>query len=273
VNQKPPLSYLLAFAWTVGAAMCLLWLVHLGVALRPASSTDVVQLGGIEALVFVLGVFGVLGLHGVDAPLGRSLGLRPTHPALTLLGLTLGFVAHFPAESVDAFVDRYFPESAADLAAEATLLTASSPARLVMVLLVVACVGPLVEELFFRGALFGTLRKNHRLFGTAFVTAVCFVVGHLDYRKWPALAVVAIVLGQLRAVSGSLLPSLAMHVAFNAVTVLAFFTGEVSSAPAPRIEAIPVVAGWITTSALMLAVQYFGSRAPQARRGRAEDAE
>lgn len=273
MTRRLPISYPLAFGWTLGAASCLFWLVQLSVSMRPSAAADVVQLGAVEALVFMVGVLGVLSLHGRDAPLLVSLGLRPTHPALVILGVALGLATHFPAESIDVLVERHIPDAAKDLAAEATLLSASSPLRLVIVLAIVACVGPLVEELFFRGALFGALRHTHSAVGTAVVSGVCFVVGHANYRKWPALAIVALVLTHLRAASGSLLPSLAMHVAFNAVTVLAFFTGQVSVEHLPTIDVVPAVTGGIVTCALMLAVQFVAMRAEDARRGRAEDAE
>jgi membrane protease YdiL (CAAX protease family) len=260
----------MAFAWTLGAASCLLWLARLGVALRPSSATDIVQIGAIEALVFVLGMTGILALHGREAPLGASLGLRPTHAALFVLGLALGFAAHFPAEAVDTVVRHFAPESAEDVAAESALIAAGSPPRLVLVLFVVACVGPLVEELFFRGALFGALRQSHSLFGATATTAACFVVGHLNYRRWPALVVVSVVLSHLRAVSGSLLPSLAMHVAFNAVTVLAFFVG--GSAEAEPMGLIPMIAGTAATALLVIAVQRIAARVDAAKLGRLEDA-
>lgn len=274
MSKRLPISYPLAFGWTMGSAACLFWLLQLSVSLRPSAATDVVQLGAVEALVFLLGVLGVLSLHGRDAPLLASLGIRPTHPALVILGVALGFASHFPAESIDILVERRLPGAAEDLAAEATLLSASSPLRLVLVLFVVACVGPLVEELFFRGALFGALRHTHGAIGAATVSGLCFVLAHIsNYRKWPALAVVALVMSHLRAASGSLLPSLAMHVAFNAVTVLAFFTGQVSLGHAPTLDVVPTVAGSLVTVGLMLGVQFIAMRAEDARRGRAEDAE
>ncbi len=273
MTPRLPLSYALAVAWTLGSATFLGWLVHASVVLRPSSASDVVQLGAVEALVFVLGVLGVLALHGRDAPLSSTLGMRPVNPLLLVLGLGLGFVAHFPAEAVDSLVQRFSPESPEDVAFEAALLTAGTPLRLIVVLFIVACVGPLVEELFFRGALFGALRRDHSLVGTAAVTALCFVVGHLNHRKWPALAIVAAVMTHLRAVSGSLLPCLAMHVAFNAVTVLAFFTGEASPGAAPKIDVVPTVLGSLATALLVAGVQIVATRTEESRRGRAEDVE
>jgi membrane protease YdiL (CAAX protease family) len=241
-------------------------------AVRPSAATDLVQIGAIEALVFLLGVLGVLSLHGREAPLSASLGLRPTHPLLLALGLGLGIATHFPAEGVDSVVQRFFPESAEELAAESALLAAGSPLRLVLVLFVVACVGPLVEELFFRGALFGALRQHHSMLGSASVTAACFVVGHLNYRHWPALIIVAVVLSHLRAASGSLLPSLAMHVAFNAVTVLASF-GADGLGSSQTLGLVPIIVGTGVTLLLVLLVQQVSSRVDVARAGRVEDAE
>ena len=74
MTPRTPLSYLLALWWTLGAAACLSWVLHLSVVLRPAAAGDVVQLGAVEALVFVLGVLGVVALHGPDVPLSASLG-------------------------------------------------------------------------------------------------------------------------------------------------------------------------------------------------------
>jgi uncharacterized protein len=272
VTRPVPMSVALAFGWTLGAAFLLWAVLSASVAFRPSSATDVVQLGGIEALVFVASVLWVLRTHGADGPLGSSLGIRRTHPALPALGILLGFALHWPAESIDALLERLLPESAEDMAAEAALLSAGTPGRVVLVLVVIACVGPLVEELFFRGALFGVLRKTHSLGATTAVVSVCFVVGHLNVRRWPALSVVAIAITYLRAASGSLLPSLALHVAFNTVTVLAFATGAATLGPS-KIEPIPAIGGSIATVGLLFAVEYVASHAAIARRGRAEDRE
>jgi hypothetical protein len=273
VKDGVPFSYPLAIAWTGLSAVLLSTLLRASVFVRPAAALDIVQLGAVEALVFVASVLFVLRLHAPQASLRAALGIRATHPALLVLGMGLGFVLHFPAESIDALVERFNPTPDKELAEKAALLTAHSPGRVVVLLLVVACVGPLVEELFFRGAIFGALRRAHSMFGTTAVTALCFVIGHLDYRMWPALSIVAIAMTHLRAVSGSILPSLALHVAFNAVTVLALVTGASSVTTPPEFELLPAAVGWMATFVLMFGVQYVASRAEDARRGRAEDAE
>ncbi len=274
MNDRVPFTYFFAIAWTALAATVLRILLSALVTVRPSAAYDLVSLGGVEALVFVAAVLAVQGLHGrVDEPLSRALGLRPTHPALTALGVALGFATHFPAELVDALFQRFVPTPEEEIAARTALLSAGTPLRLAMILFVVACVGPLVEELFFRGALYGALRRKKPLFGATLVTAFCFVIGHLDFRLWPALVVVALVMSYLRSVSGSLMPSLSMHVAFNAATELAIVSGQTPPAGSPRIEVWPTAVGSAVTLVLLFGVQYVASRAKQARRGRAEDAE
>ena len=54
----------------------------------------------------------------------------------------------------------------------------------------------------------------------AVVTGIGFTICHFDPRQWVAILLVAAILGLLRATSGSLWPSLAAHVGFNAVTIV-----------------------------------------------------
>jgi membrane protease YdiL (CAAX protease family) len=273
VNRGFPISYVLAFGWTLASAVVLMSLHAVSISFRPSAATDIVNLGAIEALVFVGGTFVLLQLHARDMSLQKALGLRPTHPALFVLGALVGIALHFPAESVDAWVQRVRPTPVEELAARAALLRPATLGGLIVVLVVVACVAPFVEEMFFRGALYGGLRRANALVGTCVVSAACFVVGHLDYIMWPALTVVAAAMTYLRAVSGSLFPSLATHVAFNAFSVLSVAIGGVDPTAATKIGLLPTACGWAVTAALMFAVRYVALRASVARRGRAEDAE
>lgn len=274
MNERVPFSYLLAIAWTMMSGIALRMFLGGLVELRPNAAYDIVSLGAIEAIVFLGGVLAVLTIHGrPDVPLRTALGIRPTHPALSALGLCLGIATHWSAETLDSLFQRFVPTPEEEIAARMALLSAPSPLRFALVLFVVACAGPFVEELFFRGAIYGSLRRTRPFLGAVLVTSFCFVVGHLDVRMWPALTVVALVMSYLRAASGSLLPSLAMHVSFNAATVLAVATGQVPPPGPPKIEPIAAALGWGSTLGLVFAVRYVALRAREARRGRAEDAE
>jgi membrane protease YdiL (CAAX protease family) len=254
VTVPLPLGHGLAFGWAMVAALSLQLVIGGFVEVRPSAATDVVTLGAAEALVFVAAVFGLLWLHGTDQPPSRQLALRPTHAGMVIVGLLLGFALHFPAESVRQLVERLWPTPEDVLAERAALLEGGTPLRAAMVLLVVGCVGPLVEELFFRGALYGLLRRTHAVVASTLTTAVAFVVTHLDPRLWLPLAVVSAVLGFVRAAAGSLLPGLGLLVVFNAVTVVAIQTGASSASTVEEIPAELLIPGWITTGILLVGV-------------------
>jgi membrane protease YdiL (CAAX protease family) len=240
--------------------------------LRPAAARDIVHLGGVTALVFVLGILGVVALHGRDAPLREALGVRPARPALLGIAVALGVSLHWPAGAIESLSQRFMPTPKETIEARLSLLSTASPSDLALLVLVVACVGPLVEELFFRGALYGALRRRYSLVGASVAVAVCFVVGHLDVYAWLPLAAVSIAMTHLRAMTGSLLPPLATHMTFNAVTVLGVSTAPVHEIEVPPLEVLPALVGTSVTLLLMGLVHYVSRRAPTARRARAEDA-
>jgi membrane protease YdiL (CAAX protease family) len=266
------MSLVAAFVWTFVATMLLITGIQLTAAVRPGSQTDLVNLGTWEALVYGVGAFAVLRVHAPEQRGLPAAGIRHTHAGLIVLGLALGLALQIPAESLRQLVETVWPPSEPELVARAALFSVDSAARVAVIMLVAACLVPLVEEVFFRGVLFSALRRFHGGLTTAIVVAVCFVVSHADTSNWLPLALVAFVLSHLRLVSGSLLPCLALHVGFNAVTVASVLTG-ISSVTSPLDLAWWMVGlGWIVTIGLVVAVQSLGGRSPEARDAREQDA-
>lgn len=84
----------------------------------------------------------------------------------------------------------------------------------------VCLASPLLEELFFRGAVQGTLRP----FGprmAILLTTILFTLLHSHLWDLPAVFLLSLLLGYVAEVSGSLLPCVLLHFANNAY---AFFT-------------------------------------------------
>jgi len=269
--EERPLSYAVAFGWALLAYFLLANLGQLSVILRPGAATDIVHLGAVEALAFTVATYALLRVHAARRPMPVALGLRPTHPALSILGLALGVSLQLPTASLGQLVESVAPAPEALLRSRAALLTADTAGQLVAILAVTACVGPLVEELFARGAMYGALVRHHPVVGAAGVTAICFVALHGDWRNWLPLLLVAGVLAHLRAAGGSLLPCLALHVAFNTSTVLAFFTGMASVTRPVHLGWPFVAAGWLATGGLAFAVQWVATRSQEAAAARLED--
>jgi membrane protease YdiL (CAAX protease family) len=87
-----------------------------------------------------------------------------------------------------------------------------------IVLAVVAA--PVVEEMIFRGMLYPAVRQMAGRFVAIGVTSALFGVAHGQPAVWAPLAVLGAVLAWLVESTGSVLPCIAAHAAFNGLTVL-----------------------------------------------------
>jgi membrane protease YdiL (CAAX protease family) len=166
-------------------------------------------------------------------------------------------------------MEKVFPSDDAELLRRAYLFRSDTLAEMIGLLVVVCLVGPLVEELFFRGALYGRMSRASVPLAAA-TTGLLFVFTHTDFRAWPALVVVSGVLSILRALGGSLLPCVALHVAFNTVGVLALVT-HTASATSPLDASPPLVlSSWFGAAVLIIVLLRLSEHDLTAR-ARAED--
>lgn len=105
--------------------------------------------------------------------------------------------------------------------------------RLALVI-VVTSVGPLVEEILFRGVLLSALTKRWRIGWSVAISSLLFAVSHLPSMQWqwyalPDLMLLASVLAWLRLRTGSLWPSVLAHGVNNLLAVAAWFAAAVSA--------------------------------------------
>ena len=242
-------SWPLAFGWTALVTSGL-WLgltaVFLALGRR---ANDIVVLGLTQVLVYliVLTAFG----YAVGTPVRELLALRRAPPLLCLAAAALGAALQVPATLLSDLVERFFPTPPAELAARVARITPHSVAHGITIFLVVAGLGPCVEEFFFRGALFGALRRSHGALGTLWVVSLCFVLGHLDLRLFLPLLVAALALGQVREQSGSIWPGLALHAAFNASTLSFVFAGATPGGKSPDFPLFAAVSGCVLSVLLL----------------------
>lgn len=150
-----------------------------------------------------------LGLHAVaaDAPRGLLIGVACQLVLVPLVTLP-----------VFLFTDA----DQADLEAPARELTEKAEGLGVLALvLVVAIMAPIAEEVFFRGMLQRTLARSLPIWPAMLLTSVLFGISHFQALQLPALAAFGLVLSLLAHRSGRLGPSIWAHVGFNATTVVA----------------------------------------------------
>ena len=103
----------------------------------------------------------------------------------------------------------------------------SLPLRVPLALLVVS-VGPLVEELLFRGVLLSAFSRYLGAAGSVVLTALVFACVHLPdlsflWYALPNLALLGLVLGWLRVQSGSIWPAVLAHGMNNLLAVVSWF--------------------------------------------------
>ncbi len=259
-------SPLLALAWT-GLITVTLWLALAFVFLALGQrGNDIAWLGltQVGVYAFVLSAFAL----SLGVPLRPLLALRPASFAVCLAAALLGVALQIPATLVSNAVEHFFPTPAAELARRLARITPHSAVHAVVIGGLVAGLGPLLEELFFRGALFGALRQRHSAQVTLWVTALCFVLGHLDFRLFFPLLVAALALGQVREQTGSVWPGVALHSAFNATTLAAIFQGALPKGNPPPIPVSVAVLGCLLALGLFLLVRSLALSSPVAQNAR-----
>jgi hypothetical protein len=98
---------------------------------------------------------------------------------------------------------------------------------LLQALVLDVAVGPVFEELLFRGALFAALLRRWGVAVAAVVPSVLWGAIHLQYEAWylASIAGSGVVLAIIRWKSGSLYAPLALHSGFNFVATLDWYLG------------------------------------------------
>jgi membrane protease YdiL (CAAX protease family) len=252
-----PMSPLIAALWTIA-----LWLlgnvcVALTEAARPGALSDIVSLGTCEVLATSLVAFAMVRVHARDASLRATFGLRP----LSLLHVALSVAAGAglcPVLSTldDVIVKRWPYNDPEALESMQKLLSASSRLALVVGVFVVI---PLARELFFRGILFGELRRATSSVVAGVATAAFFAASSFGgWRTMPMAFVLGLALARVRAQSGSVIAAIALHWAFWSVEGIPILLGRDPAADVTY----PTrwIAGGAVIAALSLAVIGSGKR-------------
>ena len=237
-----------AVAWTVAATAglsCALTLVVIGFGRR----VDIVPLG--LAQVGVYGAASILFASWQKRPLRELLALRVVPFRSCLVAAALGVVLQFPSTLLANVIERFFPVPDSVLAHRLALITPHSIAHGVAIVLIVSLVGPCVEEFFFRGVLFGALRRGYSAFVAMAVVSLCFVLAHMDLHMLLPLLPAAWLMAEVREQSGSIWPGLSLHAAFNSLTLLGVFGGFVTAGRPPPVPPALALLGCLATAGLL----------------------
>ena len=192
-------------------------LIVFGLAL-PVIGYAVVRLLPNREMMTVLGAFFLIGLLAVIvavAPLGKAafpaLGLRPANWKYPVLG---AFGTLFLSVAVSQIgIEPQGMKQVIEVVRE--------PHELILSLLLLSVLAPIVEELVFRGLLYGWIAGRWGGTPALIVSSLAFAAAHWEPAHIILVLPLGFLFGWLRRRTDSLLPSLFSHVVNNGFALLA----------------------------------------------------
>ncbi|OGX39783.1 MAG: hypothetical protein A3C53_05455 [Omnitrophica WOR_2 bacterium RIFCSPHIGHO2_02_FULL_68_15] len=158
-----------------------------------------------------------LGLHG--PPWSRQI-------AAGLHGYLLWLPLFLAAGGLVMLVSRWWALEPTPQPVVVMLLQESRPRLLMALMGLVAVVGPVAEEIVFRGVVYAALRRRWGVRWGLAGSAVLFAGLHADPLAFGPILVLGLLLGWLYEQTGSLLPSMTVHVAHNSVMLITALTAR-----------------------------------------------
>jgi len=159
-----------------------------------------------------------------------GLGLTGTNPVLILVGVAVGLMTPLAGGALTKLLagDHDVSQTVTEIA------EGSSVGMRVLLVVAVISIGPFVEEVLFRGALFSALRRWVPPAWAIAIVAAAFAMVHLPDLHWqwyalPNLALLGAMCAWLRVISGSLWPAVAAHAANNLLATVAWFVASQAS--------------------------------------------
>jgi membrane protease YdiL (CAAX protease family) len=169
-------------------------------------------------LGMLIGLLAVLGPRGIR----DQLAFRYTSLTHVILALVAWLVGSTTAVAVTALLVPLMGQPQSN--AEQALSLGSDPFFLAVMVLTVCLVGPLAEELLFRGALLGWLLGWCPGPVAVGISAALFAGVHLIPTLLPFLFVLGVAAGLVRWLTGSTFNSLVVHVCQNTLAVALVLT-------------------------------------------------
>jgi sodium transport system permease protein len=199
-------------------------------------STVAIQLGMILAPCLVMATF-------MTASVRRALRLEASHPFDLSIALVLGLTLHPAYMLLSAAIQHEFQLGAdtRELLVYVDSLIAAAP--LWSVLLILAVIPAICEELAFRGFIFGGLIRQNGVLRAILVSSIFFGLSHGVLQQTIGATIMGLVLGLIAWRTGGVLCGIVLHMTHNSLTMIVARAGK-----AP--ESVPSQLDWIlqTTS-------------------------
>lgn len=185
-----------------------------------------------SALVYALAIGLVLGVPWLIKrrykTTRQDLGLQRLPSWMDLVWAPAGLVTYFILTAIVAVLAMSFlPFVDYTQVQETGYAGISGQTEYVLAFIMLVIVAPFAEELLFRGYLFGKLRKYTPLWVAILITSLLFAFVHFQWNVGLDVFALSIVLCLLRVVSGSLWPSILLHMMKNGIAYYFLFINPI----------------------------------------------
>jgi hypothetical protein len=270
------MSLATAVGWISGVTLLFILLLGVIVDLRPAAKNDLISAFGCQAAAYLLGLFAILRIHAPRAEIREFIGLRPTHAGFYALAVLLGTALQAPVSALYEAIEKRWPSPDEGDAGLLRIIADAPLAEKIALVAVLVALGPLLEEVLFRGALTRPLRRRHGPAVVIFGTALLFALAHFEPQKFVPIGLFGVALGVLRLVSGSLVPCILLHATYNAIPLVAILATAPGEGQDAASADIPLPAWLVAVSSAvaagLLALAYLiGARTQAAAAAREKD--
>jgi sodium transport system permease protein len=151
--------------------------------------------------------------------LRQGLRLRMPHWTTIPLGVLFGITLHPTYVMLSKLINHLYPISEQTAQAMKPFTDQIAAAPLPLVLLLMAALPAICEELAFRGFIFGGLVRERGKVRAIVVTALMFGISHGVLQQSIAASLMGLVLGWITLRTGSVLPCICIHFTNNALSV------------------------------------------------------
>ncbi len=173
--------------------------------------------GGVAVQQVIILVAPLLYAWYMKADAKKLFSVQKIKPLQLIGSLFIGIAVFVGALIVGALLVPVFPESAENLSGLDAMLLEQPIYLLVLVMAVMPAIG---EELLFRGFLMGTLKNKYKAWITIAVTTLIFAAFHMSLIKLFTIGIVGLGLTWVTYKTGSIIASMCVHFLNNFMSVM-----------------------------------------------------
>lgn len=190
---------------------------------RPFGLSEMMLVGGYVAqnAAIVAGVYGVLIAWRKLS--WDALGLRPAPRRWIVFAVAIAAVAVPATMALEVLLEALFAISYDTLARELYAPFGFTWTSAIGMAVAAVIIAPICEEILFRGVLYGWLRGRWPAAAALPVSAAVFATAHILPPLMVETFLIGLVLSWLYERTGSLLPAIVMHMAFNGIVLTHLF--------------------------------------------------